>query len=318
MALGALIGAYFATTFAMAADQSFPSKPLKLVVPTGPGSASDTFSRMLATALGPALGQPVIVENRIGANGIIGAEAVARSPGDGYTILAGNFSTHAANPALYRKLPYDPIKDFAPIAQVALAPYLLVVGPDVPAKTFAELVAVARAQPGKLTYASGSAPSIVGMEAIKRIAGIDVLHIPYKTVPQAVPDVVSGKIDMIVADTVTSLPQIRAGKLRPIANVAARRTSLVPDVPSMPEVGVQGLDVIGCVSLYAAAGTPKEAIDKLVAALRPVIEKGDIKERMAALGLEVIMTGPAELATYTAEQIEMWGRLIKEAGIKPE
>ena len=298
--------------------QAFPAKPVRLVVPTGPGSISDTVTRQVAQSLTTLLGQPFVVENRVGANGIIGAETVAKSPGDGYTILMGNFSTHAANSALYPKLPYDPVRDFTPIAQTGRIPYVLIVNPNVKATTFAELIALAKARPGKLTYATGSAPSIVGMEAIKRAAGVDILQVPYKTVPQAVPDVLAGQIDMIVADLGTTGAHLRSGKLRAIASVTVARTPLLPDVPSIGELGIGGLDVVGWLGWFAAAGTPKEAVDRMHEALRQVLAPKDLREKGALLGVEIITTSPSELAAFTNEQLATWGRLIKEAGIKAE
>ena len=298
--------------------QGYPSKPVRLVVPTGPGSVSDAVTRQVAQSLTNHFKQPFVVENRVGANGIIGAEAVAKSPGDGYTFLMGNFSTHAANPALYSKLPYDPVRDFTPISQTGRIPYVLFVNLNVKATDFAGLVALAKAQPGKLTYATGSAPSIVGMEAIKRAAGIDVLQVPYKTVPQAVPDVIAGQVDMIVADLGSTGAHLRSGKLRPIATVAIARTPLLPDVPSVGELGIGGLDVVGWLGWYASAGTPKEVVDRMQDALRQVLAPKDVREKGALMGVEVITTAPAELAAFTAEQLATWGRLIREAGIKAE
>jgi tripartite-type tricarboxylate transporter receptor subunit TctC len=303
---------------ASAFAQGFPNKSLRIIVPTGPGSISDTFMRLLAANLTPLLGQPVVVENKVGANGIIGADTVAKAPADGHTILAGNFSTHAANPALYLKLPYDPVRDFAPIARIGAIPYLLVTAPNFPAANFAELVRLAQSKPGKLTYASGSSPSIVAMESIKRAANMDVLHVPYKTVVQAIPDVSTGQVDMMVADIGTASPQIKAGKLKALANVASRRTALLPELPAIAELGITGLDVVGFVGMYVAAGAPKEALDKLESAMRTALAQAGLKERMASLGVEVIMTSQSELATFTGDQLALWGRLIKEAGIKPE
>lgn len=298
--------------------QGYPSKPVRLVVPTGPGSISDTVTRQVAQSLTTLLGQTFLVENRVGANGIIGAETVAKAPGDGYTILMGNFSTHAANPALYTKLPYDPVRDFTPIAQTGRIPYVLIVNPNVKATDFAGLVALAKAQPGKLTYATGSAPSIVGMESIKRAAGIDILQVPYKTVPQAVPDVIAGQVDMIVADLGTTGAHLKSGKLRAIATVTSARTPLLPDIPAIGELGIGGLDVVGWMGWFASSGMPKDAVDRMHDALRQVLAPNDVREKGALLGIEIITTSPAELAAFTNEQLALWGRLIKEAGIKAE
>ncbi len=298
--------------------QAHITQPVKLVVPTGPGSVADTVTRVIAQALSVQLSQPIIVENRVGANGIVGADAVAKAAPDGTTLLVGNVSTHAINAALYAKLPYDPIRDFTPVSLVGFVPYILVVGNSVPARTPAELIALAKSQPGKLTYATGSSPSIVAMEMIKRAAGIDVLQVNYKTVPQGLIDVLSGRIDMMVADTGVAMPQIRTGKVRAVLTASATRTSLLPEVPSLAEAGLPKLDVIGWWGWYAPAGTPAAAVNRMYEAIARVTAQKELRDRVAEFGAELKGGTPAELMTFTQQQGEMYGRIIKEAGIKPE
>ena len=298
--------------------QAYLTQPVKVVVPTGPGSIADTVTRLIGQGLGNQLSQPVIIENRVGANGIVGADAVAKAPPDGTTLIVGNVSTHAINAALYPKLPYDPVRDFAPVSLVGFVPYILVVANGVEAKNVAELLALARARPGKLTYATGSAPSIVAMEMIKRAAGVDVLQVNYKTVPQGMTDVLSGRIDMMVADTGVAMPQIRTGKVRAVLTAASARTPLLPDVPSLPEAGLPKLDVLGWWGWYAPAGTPAAAINRIYEALVKVTAQKPLQERVAEFGAELRGGSPAELTAFTQQQSAMYARIIKEAGIKPE
>ena len=298
--------------------QAYLTQPVKVVVPTGPGSIADTVTRLIGQGLSVQLSQPVIIENRVGANGIVGADAVAKAPADGTTLIVGNVSTHAINAALYPKLPYDPVRDFAPVSLVGFVPYILVVADSVPAKNAAELLALARSSPGKLTYATGSAPSIVAMEMIKRAAGVDVLQVNYKTVPQGMTDVLSGRIDMMVADTGVAMPQIRTGKVRAILTAASARTALLPDVPSLPEAGLPKLDVLGWWGWYAPAGTPSAAIQRMYEALVKVTGQKALQERVAEFGAELRGGSPADLTAFTQQQSAMYARIIKEAGIKPE
>jgi tripartite-type tricarboxylate transporter receptor subunit TctC len=298
--------------------QTYLTQPVRIVVPTGPGSVADTVTRLIGQGLSTQLSQTFIVENRVGANGIVGADAVAKAAPDGTTLIVGNVSTHAINAALYPKLPYDPVRDFTPVSLVGFVPYILVVSDGVAAKTPAELMALARSQPGKLTYATGSAPSIVAMEMIKRAAGVEVLQVNYKTVPQGMIDVLSGRIDMMVADTGVALPQIRSGKVRAVMTVASVRTPLLPDVPSLPEAGLPRLDVIGWWGWYAPAGTPAAAVNRVYEALVKVTAQKELRDRVAEFGAELKGGTPAELMAFTQQQSEMYARIIKEAGIKPE
>jgi len=301
-----------------AQSQAYLTQPIRLVVPTGPGSVADTVTRLIGSALSTELSQPVIIENKVGANGIIGAETVAQAAPDGTTLIVGNLSTHAMNVSLYTKLPYDPVRQFAPVSLVGFVPYVLVVGSHVPAQNMAELAALARAQPGKLTYATGSAPSVVTMEMIKRAAGMDVLQVNYKTVPLGMNDALAGRIDMMVADTGTAIPQIRAGKLRAIVSATIARSSLMPEVPSLPDAGLPRLDMVGWWGWFAPAGTPEAAINRLSEALTKITARKDLRDKVAGFGAELKGGTPAELRTFTQQQTEMYARMIKEAGIKPE
>ena len=297
----------------------YPSKPVRIVVPSPAGGPGDIFIRHLGQSLAKLLEQPVVVENIVGANGMIGAQAVANSAADGYTLLTGNFGTHAANPALYRKLPYDPVRDFTPISLLALFPYVLVVHPDTRTTTLVELVALARSQPGKLNYATSDAPAVVAMELLKRAYNFDVVQVPYKQTTQAVLDVITGKVNMMVLNLIQALPQIQAGKLRALASMTPRRVSPLPDVPSIGELGHEDLSLYGFLALYGPAGMPKEAVDRLNIAVRQALTQGDLKSLMAKQGVIVENgTSPNELAAFTAEQIVAWGRYIREAGIKAQ
>jgi tripartite-type tricarboxylate transporter receptor subunit TctC len=304
------------STLAMA--QPYATQPVRIVVPTGPGSVADTVTRLIAQGLSAQLSQTFIIENKVGANGIVGADAVAKAAPDGTTLIVGNVSTHAINAALYSKLPYHPVKDFAPVSLVGFVPYVLVVPAEMPEKTAAELVARAKSQPGKLTYATGSAPSIVAMEMIKRAAGMDVLQVNYKTVPQGLADILAGRIDMMVADTGVAIPQIKHGKIRAVLTVASQRTALLPDVPALPEAGLPKLDVIGWWGWYAPTGTPGAVIERFHQALARVTANEDLRKRVAEFGAELRGGSPAELSAFTQEQSTMYARIIREAGIKAE
>ena len=314
----AAVGFALGLVCSLASAQAYLTQPVRLVVPTGPGSVADTVTRLIAQGLTTQLSQSFIVENKVGANGIVGADAVAKAAPDGTTLIVGNVSTHAINAALYPKLPYDPVKDFAPISLVGFVPYVLVVPEGTGAKSPGELLSQAKAQPGKLTYATGSAPSIVAMEMIKRAAGIDVLQINYKTVPQGLADVLAGRIDMMVADTGVAIPQIKSRKVRALLTVASGRTALLPEVPSLPEAGLPKLDVIGWWGWYAPAGTPPAAIARVHQAIVKVTAQEDLRKRVAEFGAELKGGSPAELTAFTHDQSAMYVRIIKEAGIKPE
>jgi len=313
----------FAATvlFALASNpalaQSYPLKPVKLVVPFAPGSATDSAGRVVAQALGERLKQAVVVESKPGASGIIAAELVAKSAPDGYTLFMTTNTSHSANPSMFRKLPYDPIRDFAPIILLGELPFVLVVNNALPVKTVNELIAYARANPGKLSFPYASSTSQVSSETLKAMTKIDVVGIPYKSSPQATTDLISGQTQFFITDFATSLPQLRAGKMRAIA-VTPRRTSAMPGIPAIDE-SLPGFDLISWNGVLAPAGTPPEIIAKLNAELKAVLAMPEVRERLGALGYDVTGTGsPGDFAEFLKREIAKWAKWVKDAGIQPE
>ena len=298
--------------------QSYPWKPITIVVPFGAGSGTDTVTRIIAQPLAAALRQTIVVENKAGANGAIAATQVARSAPDGHTLLMSTNSPHSAAPSLNKTLAYDPIKDFAPVTRAGSYTFMLLVHPSVPVVSIAELIAYAKANPGKLSYASGNTSGIVAGETLKRAAGIDVLHIPYKTVPPALQDVLGGRVSMIMTDLTPGLPHVRAGTLRPLAVTRRQRSALVPDVPSLHEAGVTGFDMDSWAALFAPAGTPAETIARLNAELRPIIDSAEVKGRLRDAGFEAFSSTPEELGDFVKAQLVKWTQMIKAAAIEPE
>lgn len=304
-------------SIASAQSAGWPVRPVKIIVPFGAGSGNDLVARLLADRLSRTLGQPFIVDNRVGANGSIGADAVARSAPDGYTLFVTTNTTQAANPSLMKKLNYDPIKDFAPISRIANTPALLVVHPSVPARSVTELIALAKSQPGKLSYASGSAGTLVPGAMLTKAAGIDMLHVPYKTIPQALNDVVAGQVQMMFTDMATGLPQVKAGKVRAIGISSLQSATSLPDVPPIARV-LPGFELLAWYALYAPAGAPQTIIDRLNVETRSVLADSEVRERFAGLGLEPVSSSPQELATFGRSELARWEKLIKQAGIQPE
>ena len=298
--------------------QPYPSKPITIVVPFAPGSGTDSITRIIAQYLQNALGQSVIVENKVGASGVLAATYVARAAPDGYTLLMATNSTHSANPYLFKKLDYDPVKDFAPVARLGSYVFMLVVNKDVPAKTLQELVAHAKANPGKLSYASGNTTGIVAGETFKTKAGVDILHVPYKSTPPAINDVLGGRVSMIVIDMAPGLEHVRAGNFRALAVTTKERSKLLPDLPSLAEAGIPGYDVTSYAALFAPAGTPKEIVDRLNAEVRKIIDNPDAKARIAVTGFDAFSGPPESLAEFIKAELVNWGKLIKDAGIEPQ
>lgn len=301
--------------FAMA--ENYPAKPLRLVIAFAPGSATDSVGRILGDELSRTLGQPVIVENRAGAYGQIAASFVAKSAPDGYTLLMTTNSTHSANPHLYRTLPYDPIKDFEPVARVGLLPFMLVVNPELPVKNTAELIAYAKANPDKLSYATASSSSLIAAETINALAHISMVGVPYKASQQALLDVVAGRLQVMVADFATAIPQVRAGKLRVLAVATAKRSVLLPDSPPIADT-LKGFDLNSWNGLFVPAGTPKDIVAKLARATLGVLTKPEVKARLAGIGFEVDPLGSQAFEKFVREQIVYWGKLVRNANIQPE
>ena len=302
---------------ALALAQAYPNKPVKIVVPFAPGSATDSAARVVGQALSERLKQPVVVDSRPGASGIIAAELVAKSPPDGYTLMMSTNTPHSANPSMFKKLPYDAIKDFAPIMLVGELPFVLVVNNDLPVRTVPELIAYAKANPGKLSFPYASSTSQVSSETLRHMTKIDVVAIPYKSSPQATTDLISGQTQFFITDFATSLPQIRAGKMRAVA-VTPRRTKAMPGVPAMDET-LPGFDLISWNGILAPAGTPADVIARLNADLKAVLAQPDVRERLEALGFDVTGTStPAQFADFLKREIAKWAKWVADAGIQPE
>jgi tripartite-type tricarboxylate transporter receptor subunit TctC len=297
--------------------EAYPSKPIKLVIAFAAGSATDSAGRILAEELSRRLGQNVIVENRAGANGQIAAVFVARSPADGYTLFMTTNSTHGANPHLYKKLAYDPIKDFEPIARLGTLPFMLVVNPELPANNTAEFIAYAKAHPGGLSYGTASTASLVGAETINHLAGLDLVRVGYSSSPQAILDLVAGRLQVMVADFTTAMPHVKGGKLRVLAVTTAKHTTLLPEVPSIAET-LAGFDLTSWNGIFAPAGTPREIVVRLERETLEILSRSEIRRRFAAIGFEIDPMNTSEFGRYVREQIAYWGKLVRDAGIPPE
>jgi tripartite-type tricarboxylate transporter receptor subunit TctC len=299
--------------------QAYPSKPIKIVVPFAVGGIADTFARAVGAKVGESWGQPVVIENKGGAGGNIGADFVAKSPPDGYTLVMGNIGTHAINQYLMKSMPYDTMKDFIPIAHVLDADNLLVVHPSVPAKSVAELIAYAKAQPGKLAYASGGmgTTSHLAGELFKSMANVDVLHVPYKGNSPAITDVMGGQAQMIFATMPTVIQQARAGKLRALATLGSERNKISPDIPAMSET-LPGYQVSNWIGLFAPAGTPPEIINRWNAEVQKVMRSPEMEKRLEAEGAKFVPTTPQSFAAFQKAEAEKWAEVIRKAGVKPE
>jgi tripartite-type tricarboxylate transporter receptor subunit TctC len=302
-----------------AAQTTYPEKPIRLVVGFPPGSNPDTVARLLGQKLAEALGQPIVVENIAGAAGSIGADRVAKAVPDGYTLGLLSQPQLAVNPSLY-KLPYDPIKDFAPVSQIATSPFLLVVHNALPAKTVKAFVSVAKAQPGGFTFASagtGSTPHLAA-ELFKSVAGLDMRHVPYKGVGPATPDLLGGRVTMIFFPISVGLPLVREGKLHALGVTSLRRSSAIPELPTIAESGYPGFEVQSWNGLLTPIATPAPIVRKLYLETIKALAHPDLRAKLAELGLETIGNSPDEFAALIKSEIPKWAKVIKEAGIKPD
>lgn len=302
---------------AAAADSAWPQRPVRFVVPFGAGSATDVVARTIGQNLSEALGQPIVVDNRAGANGTIGAELAAKAPKDGYTLLMSTNTPSAAAPSLMKKINYDPVKDFAPIARVGTIAFVLVTNPALPAKNMAELIALAKKQPGKLSAGSGSAGSLVPIFMLQQMAGIELNHVPYKSIPPALTDVMSGQINLVYADMVNGAPQVKSGKVRGLGVTSMKRDPLLPEVQAIAET-VKGFELIAWFAMFAPAGTPPVIVDRLSAESAKILARTDVRDRFAALGIQIAPMKPAELGQFQKSELEKWARLAKAANIVPE
>jgi len=305
---------FFWTNAARAADP-FPSKVITIVVPQAPGGANDVIGRALAQRLSAAIGNPVIVENRQGAGGNLGTAYVARQPKDGHTLLLNAQSVQTINPFLYRKVPFDPVKDFDPVMVVGVAPYMLAVNPSVPAKNLRELVALAKASPGKFNYASagnGTVNHLLG-EMLKNAAGIDIVHVPYRGAAAAATDVVAGQVPMTFGSLAGLMPFVRSGQLRALGACTEKRTQLAPDLPTLAET-IPGLYANAWYGLFVPAGTPKEIITKLNTEIIKLMDNPEMRERLVGLGVESAPGTPDQLATLLREDLVRWAKIVKDSG----
>jgi tripartite-type tricarboxylate transporter receptor subunit TctC len=310
--------ALLSTPFTVLAQlDAFPAKPIRIVVPFPPGGATDVAARLIATRMSEKWGQAVVIDNRAGAGGNVGSDIVAKSAPDGYTLVMGVTGSHAINTSLYSKMPYDPVADFIAISQVAVVPNVIVVHPSVPASTLAELVALARREPGKLNYASlgnGTAAHL-GMEMLKSAAGIDITHVPYKGSAPAVSDLLAGQVQMMVDGLPSALPHIKAGKLRAIAITSLRRSPALPDLPTVAE-NYPGFYADAWSGLFAPKGTPPAVVDKLSVEVQRILRLPDVREKLAGLGAEPVGSTPAEFSAHVKREIDKWARVVKTSGAK--
>jgi len=314
-----LAAAGMVTAGQAAAQSNYPEKPIRIVVGFPPGSPSDIVARVLGQELTEAWGKPVVTENVAGAGGSIAVDRVAKAAPDGYTLVLAASSQIVVNPNLYR-LPYDPLRDFAPISQVCMASAILVVGNAVPAKNLRELVALARARPGELTFASGGSGTFAHLpgELLKSMAGIDILHVPYKSVVLAVPDLLAGRVTMMFSPISVALPLVREGKLRTFAVTSLRRSSALPELPTMDESGYRGFEAATWFGLLAPAGTPAKIVRSLHAETAKALAQADLRAKFSDLGFEIIGNSPDEFAAIIKSELPKWAKLIQESGIKAD
>ena len=317
VALAACLAAVLAVPSAALA-QVFPAKPAKLVVPFPPGGPLDVTGRLIAQHLSERWGQSVVVENKPGAGGNIGADFVAKSPPDGYTVVMGALSTHAVNPSLYAKMPYDAQKDFAPITLIAITPNVLVVNPDLPVHSVKELIAYAKARPGKLSFGSGSIGSAghLAGELFKVDAGIDMVHVPYKGAAPAMQALLAGDTQLMFDNLANAMAQVKAGKLRALAVTTAARSKLAPELPTMAEAGLGGFDISTWYGLFAPAGTPPDVVSKWNADVTAMLRTPDMRERLLAQGAEPAPDTPVEFARFVATEAAKYARIVKTSGAK--
>ena len=317
--LAALLATMACAIAPAAHAQAWPDRPIKLVSPWPAGGSNDTFSRLLATRLSTTLGQPVVVENRPGATGTLGVTTVARAPADGYTLVMGSSPTHATALSIYPQLAYHPIRDFAPVTLVGSSANALVVHPSVPARSVAELIALAKAQPGKLTYASTGAGSSqhLSAELFKVMAGVDMLHVPYKGAAPAITDMVAGHVNLGFHNLVDVLPHVKAGTLRLLAVTSNRRTKPLPDTPTIAEAGVPGYQAEVWFGVFAPAGTPRPVVERLHRELSAALAEPDIRAKFDAAGLDIVGSGPDAFARYLQDEVAKWSDIVRRADVKP-
>jgi tripartite-type tricarboxylate transporter receptor subunit TctC len=305
---------------ALALAQAYPSQPIRVIVPGAAGSVPDVFVRRLSDHISRSLGQPVVVDNRPGANGVIGAEAAARAKPDGYTLLYGAVNVLSINPALFQRMPYDPVRDFAPISLIARGYPILLVNPQLPVKTMAEFIEYARARPGQVTYGSPGVGSLqhVSAELFEQLTGVEMVHVPYKSQPQVMTDLIGGQIDAAIEYPSTAVPQVKAGKVRALAIVGPKRKPAIPDVPTAAELGLPTFEAAGWAGFLVPAGTPRDIIARLNKAITAALGQPQFLEWIASNGTEAVPTTPEEFASYIKLEIAKWSKVVKVARVEVE
>ncbi len=302
----------------LARAEDYPTRPITITAVFGPASASDTICRIIADPLSKALGQPVVVEDRPGADGALAALYVHHQPADGYNILMATNSPLSADPFLHKDVNYDPVTDFAPITRVGSFTLMLVIDPKLPIHSLNELVAYAKAHPGTLSFASGNTAGIVAGDTLANWAGISMLHVPYKSTPPALEDIMGGRVSTMFADFTTAMPHVAAGTLRALAVTRIKRSSLFPELPTMDEAGIKGFNLDAWAGLVAPAGTPPEIVATLNGALRKIIDSPDVQAKFKNVGFEGFSSTPAELGDFIKVQLGVWGKMVKDANIQSD
>lgn len=300
--------------------QSYPSRPIRLVVPFPPGGSADILGRALGQKLGEGLGQSVVVENRPGAGTAIAAELVAKAAPDGYTLMLGTVSSHAINPALNPKLPFDPLRDFTPIAPVAAIPFALLVHPSVPARTLPEFIGYARSKPGRLDYSSagsGTSNHLAG-ELFEAMTGTHMVHIPYRGSAPALQDLIAGRVSVMFDLVLTAAPHVRSGAVRALAVTGAKRSAALPDVPTVAESGLPGYEVSAWFAVFGPAGLPRPIVDRLNAEIARALAAPDLQQRLASQGAETLAGSPDQFAAYLKGEVAKWAKVVRNAGVQPE
>lgn len=298
--------------------QGYPARPITLIIPFAAGSGTDNVGRIVSQGLSERLKQPVVIENKPGANGQIAAETVKNAKPDGYTLFMTTNTSHSANPSLYKTLRYDPIKDFTPIVRTGELPFAVAVNNDMPIKSLQELISYAKANPGKISYGTPNSTSLVASETLRREAKLDIVGIPYKSSPQALTDLIAGQLQMYVVDFGSGMAMLKAGRVRPIAVTPARGSKIFPTLPPVASA-VPGFDLTSWNGIFGPAGVPKDIVDRLSTEVQSVLADKDVQEKLAAAGFEVWPSkSPEEFTKYVADQLALWTRLIKNAGIEPQ
>ena len=313
----AAIGGVFLTFPCLALAQTYPAKPIRLIVPNPPGGATDVLARIIAEELTPRLGRQVVVEHRPGASGTIGSNVVAKAPPDGYIMVMGHAASHATSPSMYKNLPYDPVSDFAPVTLVANVTNVIVIHPSLPAKSAKELATLAKARPGELVFGSGGAGAITHLagELFKQKAGVNLMHVPYKGSGQAMADLIGGHIALMFENLPGAIGQIKGGKLRPLAVLSEKRSSAVPNVPTIAEAGFPGCEANSWFGLLTTAGTPKDIVDRLNREVVAIVKKPDVQTRFADVGAEPVGSNPEAFGNLIRTEKDKWGKVIKSANI---